>query len=126
MPSLVGSEMCIRDRDYKNKPKQHIKKKGWFKGGWFTGVKDYFKKKDLETIDVSGGKVRKNIKDNGQLMGIDAQMENSQSFFTNQSDEDILEMRKKRNEKLQAKKVQKEKETNVSETEGNILENKLI
>ena len=59
-------------------------------------------------------------------MGIDAQMENSQSFFTNQSDEDILEMRKKRNEKLQAKKVQKEKETNVSETEGNILENKLL
>jgi hypothetical protein len=97
------------------KPKQE-QKQGWFKGGWFSGVKSYFKKKDLETIDVSGGKVRKNIQDDGKPMNIDDQLENSSSYFTGQTDKDILELRKKRNEQMQKKKQEQEKVTVKTET----------
>lgn len=88
-----------------NKPKSE-QKKGWFKGGWFSGVKNYFKKRDLENIDVSGGKVRKNIKEDGRPMDISDQLENSSSYFTSQSDKDIHELRRKRNEQMKALREQ--------------------
>ena len=109
--NLFSKLQKVMDLNQRLKKKQKTKAltqpkqgKGWFRGGWFSGVKEYFKKKDLETIDVSGGKVRKNIRDDGQPMGIDDQLENSQSFFTNQSDEDIVELRRKRNQEIQKEK----------------------
>lgn len=107
LQKIMELNQKLKKEENKKKPKAVANKKGWFKGGWFSGVKDYFKKKDLETIDVSDGKVRKNIKDNGEPMGIDEQFENTQSFFTNKSDEDISALRKKRVEKNQTENVEK-------------------
>lgn len=90
--------------------------KGWFKGGWFSGVKNYFKKKDLETIDVSGGKVRKNIKDDGRPMNISDQLENSSSYFTSQTDKDIHELRRKRNEQMKALREQREAQAKLQQS----------
>jgi hypothetical protein len=109
LQKIMELNQQLKKKQNAEKPKME-NKQGWFKGGWFSGVKNYFKKKDLETIDVSGGKVRKNIQDDGQLMGIDDQLENSTGYFTNQTDKDILELRKKRNEQIQA---EKEKEDTI-------------
>ena len=82
--------------------------------GWFSSVKGYFKKKELDTIAVSGGKVKKNIKD-GKPMNIGEQLENSHSFFASQTDEDILEMKKQ----LQADRRRKGKSKEELEQEDN-------
>jgi hypothetical protein len=120
--NLFAKLQKVMDLNQRLKKKQEAKNpvpqkkgKGWFNSGWFSGVKDYFKKKELETIDVSGGKVRKNIKEDGQPMGIDDQMENSGSFFANQTDEDIVQLRKNRNLAMQKEKRETQKKTQDSQ-----------
>ena len=84
-------------------------KKGWLSSKWLSGVSNYFKNKDLETIDSSKGKVRKNVKSNGQPLNIDDQLKNSSSYFSSRTVEDVEELKRKR------KLLKKSKEENSNE-----------
>jgi uncharacterized protein YoxC len=83
-----------KSKSLTNNKKQE--KKGWLSSSWITGVSKYFKKKEYENIDVSKGKIRKNIKSNGEPLNIDDQLKNSSNFFASQSDEDFQELKRKR------------------------------
>lgn len=95
---LIELNKILKEKS-KSKPLNNNKKqenKGWLSSGWISGVSKYFKKNQYENIDVSKGKIRKNIKSNGEPLNIDDQLKNSSNFFVSQSDEDFQELKRKR------------------------------